>query len=119
MENMIFTQLSIPEIRSIFRQELKEYFEARNQSNANKLVETGEQLLTVEQASQFLSLSVPTIYSKVSRGELPVCKPAGSKRVYFSKEDLLKYIKKGRQQTNSEIEENACDHLIRKNKAIR
>ena len=78
-----------------------------------------EQLLTVEQASQFLSLSVPTIYSKVSRGELPVCKPAGSKRVYFSKEDLLKYIKKGRQQTNAEIEEHATDHLIRKNKAIR
>ena len=32
---------------------------------------------------------------------------------------LLKYIKKGRQQTNAEIEDSACDHLIRKNKAIR
>lgn len=119
MENMIFTQLSIPEIRSIFRQELKAYFETQSQNNLNQSIESGEQLLTVEQASKFLSLSVPTIYSKVSRGELPVCKPAGSKRVYFSREDLLKYIKNGRQKTNAEIEDSACDHLIRKNKIRR
>lgn len=44
-----------------------------------------EQLLTIQEAAEFLSLTVPTLYSKVSRGELPVMKR--SKRLYFSKAD--------------------------------
>lgn len=71
--------------------------------------EERDPFLSVQQAAKFLNLTVPTIYSKVSKGELPVMKR--SKRLYFSKEDLKKYVKEGRQQTNAEIEAEANTYL--------
>lgn len=70
-----------------------------------------EVLLTIKQASEFLKLSVPTIYSKVSRGEIPVMKQA--KRLYFSSVELMQFVKDGRRKTNSEIEAEAVDYLIK------
>lgn len=71
-----------------------------------------EQLLTVQEAAQFLNLTVPTIYSKVSKGELPVMKR--SKRLYFSSIELMAYLKLGRQKTNAEIEQEAEAYLSNK-----
>lgn len=68
-----------------------------------------DQLMTVKEASDFLSLSVPTIYSKVSRGELPVMK--GSKRLYFSRIELMDYLRSRRKLTNTEVEANADQYL--------
>jgi len=53
-----------------------------------------EELLTVPDAAKFLSLSVPTIYGLIHKGEIPVMKR--SKRCYFSKSELMIYIKQGR-----------------------
>ena len=71
--------------------------------NEQPPTEQPEQLLTVLEAAEFLSLTVPTIYSKVSKGELPVMKR--SKRLYFSRTELLEYIKDGRKKSNAEIEQ--------------
>ena len=53
-----------------------------------------ENFLTVNEAARFLSLSKFTIYSKVSKGEIPFMKR--SKRLYFSKIALIEYIKVGK-----------------------
>ena len=74
-----------------------------------------EQLLTVQEAAQFLNLTVPTMYSKVSKGELPVMKR--SKRLYFSRIELLEYLKEGRKKTNAEIEAEAEEYLSNKKSA--
>jgi excisionase family DNA binding protein len=73
-----------------------------------------EQLLTVEQAAKFLDLSIPTIYSKVSRGELPVMKR--SKRLYFSNFELMAYLKEGRKLTNEELENEALKYVSERKK---
>jgi excisionase family DNA binding protein len=75
-----------------------------------------EQLLTIQQASDFLSLSVPTIYSKVSKNELPYMKR--SKRLYFSRIELLNYLKEGRKKSTAEIEEEAEQHLSNTKKGL-
>jgi excisionase family DNA binding protein len=72
--------------------------------------EPTEKLLTVKQAAEFLTLSVPTMYSKVSRGELPVMKRG--KRLYFSRKELLAYLKAGRKKSNAEIEAEANKYLL-------
>ena len=64
-----------------------------------------DELFGVKEAAAFLNLTVPTIYSKVSKGELPVMKR--SKKLYFSKLDLLEYLKIGRKKTNLEIQNEA------------
>ena len=71
-----------------------------------------EELLTVQRAAEFLNLSVPTIYSKVSRGELPVMKRA--KRLYFSRDELVNYVKEGRRKTIAEIEKQELSDLMGK-----
>lgn len=63
-------------------------------------VETDE-LLTISQAAKFLNLSIPTIYCKVSRKEIPVNKQG--KRLYFYKSELANWIMTGRKKTIAEI----------------
>lgn len=61
-----------------------------------------EKILTIQEASVFLNLSVKTIYNKVSKNELPVMKR--SKRLYFSSTELLEYVKSGSRKLKNEIE---------------
>ncbi len=68
-----------------------------------------EKLLTVQEAAKFLSLSVPTIYGLISKGELPVIKR--SKRCYFSNIEILEYMKAGRKKTVDEIATEAESYL--------
>tara|TARA_B110000046_G_scaffold12569_1_gene12425 strand:- start:4304 stop:4654 length:351 start_codon:yes stop_codon:yes gene_type:complete len=76
-----------------------------------------EQLLTIQEAAEFLSLTVPTMYSKVSKGELPVMKR--SKRLYFSRTELMAYLKEGRKKSNAEIEQEAEAYLSNNKKALK
>lgn len=65
--------------------------------------------LTVQEAAEYLSLAMPTIYTKVSKGELPFMKRG--KRLYFSRIELSEYLKAGRKATNSEILSGASQYL--------
>jgi len=77
--------------------ELYEYLKA----GRKKTNEQTEKLLTIKEAAKFLDFTVPTVYAKVSRGELPVMKRG--KRLYFSNIELVEYLKAGRKKTNAEI----------------
>ncbi|MGA1976615.1 MAG: helix-turn-helix domain-containing protein [Bacteroidales bacterium] len=71
-----------------------------------------DELLTVQDTAKFLSLSVPTIYGLISKGELPVMKR--SKRCYFSKIELLNYLRQGRKKTLAETASEANQYLNKK-----
>lgn len=109
MENLVFTQLSIPEIKQLFRQELEDYF-ANKQQPAQP--EEKDELLTIQQAGELLKLSVPTIYGLVSRAEIPHSKKG--KRLYFSKQELLAWVQSGRRKTTAEVQAEAVNHVTRK-----
>ena len=84
--------------------------------NEQPTTDQPEQLLTIQEAAEFLSLTVPTMYSKVSKGELPVMKR--SKRLYFSRTELLEYLKDGRKKSNAEIEAEAKAYLLNNKKGL-
>lgn len=73
-----------------------------------------DELLTVQDTAKFLSLSVPTIYGLIHKGELPVMKR--SKRCYFSKVDLINYLKAGKRKTVSELETAVDTYLVNQKK---
>lgn len=75
-------------------------------------LEQPEKLLSVQETAEFLNLAVPTIYSKVSRNELPYMKRG--KRLYFSSVELMAYLKAGRKQTDAEIKAEAETFLTNK-----
>ena len=74
-----------------------------------------DKLLTVKETAEFLNLKVPTIYSKVNRGELPHSKVG--KRLYFSQAELTAYIKSWKVQSNDELVQKANDYLSNSNKS--
>lgn len=107
MENLVFTQLSVPEVRAMFRQELETYF-----ANNNPAQPESDQLLSVQEASEFLRLTTATIYSLVSRfseSNIPFSKRG--KRLYFSKEDLILWVKSGRKQSMAKLAAETYDQL--------
>ena len=73
-------------------------------------------LLTISQAAEMLHLSVATLYTKISikKRELPFMKRGG--RVYFSRAELLQFLKDGRRSTRQEIQEQAKHSLSGKKK---
>jgi excisionase family DNA binding protein len=77
-----------------------------------------DDLLTVKDTAKFLHLSVPTIYGLIHRGELPMMKR--SKRCYFSKKELIEYLKQGRRKTiaeqDAEIQLETDAYLLTKKK---
>ena len=112
MEHLTFDQL--PEAVTTLT---KEVSELKNLIITNQEQPTKEQpeiLLNVQEAAEFLKLEVPTIYSKVSRGELPVMKR--SKRLYFSSIELMDYLKQGRKKSSAEIEQEARAYLLKTKK---
>lgn len=74
-----------------------------------------EQLFTIQQASEFLNLAVSTIYGKKSRNEISFMKPG--KHLYFSRTDLMDYLKGGRKKSQEEIIEEVDSFLSNKKKA--
>ena len=84
--------------------------------NNNPTTDQPEQLLTVQGAAEFLGLTVPTIYSKCSRNEIPFMKR--SKRLYFSSTELMEYLKDGRKKSNAEIEQEAKAYLLNSKKGL-
>jgi excisionase family DNA binding protein len=88
----------------------------KHQPKNSDTSELQEKLLTIQEAAEFLNLTVPTLYSKSSRGELPVMRR--SKRLYFSKTELLEYIKAGRKKSNAEIDALADAYLSTNKKGL-
>jgi excisionase family DNA binding protein len=73
-----------------------------------------EQLLSIQQVADFLSLSVPTIYGLVSKAEIP-CMKRG-KRLYFSRDEITKWVKAGRKKTLDELRADADAYLLNQKK---
>jgi excisionase family DNA binding protein len=110
MDKIFLTSLTTDEVRQMFRYELELFFADRAALQGRAGNE--EEILTIQEAAEFLSLTVPTLYSKVSKGELPFWKR--DKRLYFSKSELMNWVKSGRQKTNAEIESEAGSCLKKK-----
>lgn len=88
----------------------------KHKTNQIESADQPDDLLTIQQAGELLNLTVPTMYSKVSKGELPVMKRG--KRLYFSRAELMDYIKEGRKKSNAEIEAEAEAYLSNKMKGL-
>jgi excisionase family DNA binding protein len=101
---MILVQLDSEQLSSLIQSSIRKVLKETPPQSV-QVTDQQEKLLTIQDAAKFLSLTVPTMYSKVSKGELPVMKR--SKRLYFSQTELLDYLKAGRKKSNAEIEHEA------------
>jgi excisionase family DNA binding protein len=105
MEEIIFTRLTVEEMRHMFRAEMQE---ALAQLPPVQGVPE-EDLLTTKGACKLLNLAQPTIYGLVHQQAIP-CMKRGS-RLYFSKKELIKWVAQGRKSTQAELEAQAQSFL--------
>lgn len=108
MQAVTITQITPPELETLIENSVKKILNSQKNDSQNET----DQLLTIQQAAEFITLSVPTIYSLVSKAGIPVSKKG--KRLYFSKQELTEWIKSGRKKTVNEIAEEADNFLLQK-----
>ena len=115
MDKTVFISLPIEDLQTVIIDCVNSCLK-NNEQESKTPTDQPEQLLTIQEAAEFLSLTVPTMYSKVSKGELPVMKRG--KRLYFSRTELMEYVKTGRKKSNAEIEQEAKAYLLNNKKGL-
>src|SRR5690349_7135649 len=100
MENLVLTQLSIPEIRQLFRQELHSYFESKRVVTSQP---STDQWFDLNELCNYIpeKPAKPTVYGWVHGSIIPYHKRA--KKLFFLKSEIDDWLKKGRKKTLSEI----------------
>lgn len=73
-----------------------------------------EELLSIQQVSQLVHLQVPTLYAYVHKREIPFSKKG--KRLYFSRSEIIEWIKQGKHNSVCEVHEQVEDFLNSKAK---
>lgn len=78
-------------------------------------VSTLKEILTIEEAAEFLSVSKSYLYKQTSAQAIPHYKPTG-KRCYFKRSELEAWILAGRISTKSEIAQRANAYCLKTRK---
>lgn len=102
MEKTVLISMPIDELQTVIIDCVNSCLKYHNWQVEEK---DSDQLLNIEQAANFLNLKVPTIYGLVSRSAIPNSKKG--KRLYFSKNELLDWIKSGKNKTHEELDREA------------
>ena len=110
---MIIVQLDSEQLSNLIQSSIRKVFKETPIQTVDTC-DQPEQLLSIDEVAELLHLAKSTIYSKVSKNELPYMKRG--KRLYFSKTDLMEYLKKGRKKSKDEIEQEADNYLRKKKK---
>lgn len=109
MENVILSSIKIADLQVLIKDSLQEVLKSINIAP----VEYPDEILDVREAAELLNLSIPTVYSKVSKKEIP-CMKRG-KKLHFSRNELLRYLHGGRRKTAEEVDAIAQDYVSRRN----
>jgi len=111
MEDITFEKLPQAVAHLIRKVENLEFLLKQKVQPSNQL---DNQLLNIQQVSELIHLQVPTIYSYVQKREIPFSKKG--KRLYFSKDEIIDWVKKGKQKTASETQLEVDKFLTSKRK---
>lgn len=80
------------------------------QSKIEEQILTTKEFLDLNEASIYMKLSKSALYKLTSRGEIAYYQPGG-KKIFFYKTDLHEWIKKGKVQSNSDLEDEVDSYL--------
>jgi len=75
------------------------------------LIEQADKPMTVTEAAEYLHISKSYLYKMTSACKISYFKPAG-KKIYFTKSELNKWIKRNRVKSDYELEEMANKYIL-------
>lgn len=108
MNDLMLTSIRKEELSTLIEDSIRKVL-AENPVSTND--QASQDFLSIEEASKFLNLAKATVYTLTSAGKIPVIKKG--KRLYFTKQELMDWLKKGRKKTIEEIEEDATQYLLK------
>lgn len=76
-----------------------------------------KEILTIEEASEFLGLSTSRLYKMTSNKEIPHYKPGG-KKIYLNRQELEEWIINSRVDSINDIDDELDSYLSRTNKNL-
>ena len=113
---MIIVQLDSEQLSNLIQSSVRKVLKETPPQTVES-TDQPEQLLSIDEVATLLHLTKPTVYSKVSKNELPgVCKQG--KRLYFDRQTIIDWIKQGRKKSNAEIEAEAEAYLSNTKKGL-
>ncbi len=101
---LFLTTLTAPELKSLFRSEIENYFSENNSIKSQQSINE-DVILNIHQAAKYINLSIPSIYRLHGAKAIPVSKKGNKLR--FSKQALTKWMMGGREKTLKKIEKDA------------
>ncbi len=112
MNTSFFTTLTEQEFKDLLKSAVREILSEESNLIRPAVPET----LNIKEAADFLKLAITTLYEKTSRKLIPHFKKGN--KLYFQRDELIEWIKKGKVKTHAEIEGKAATYLLSgKNKA--
>jgi excisionase family DNA binding protein len=101
MTTLTFTPLTEDELRAAIRDELKQVLSDVSVRDET----TPDEIGGIDLAVAITGLAKPTIYTLTSNRKIPFLKRG--KRLYFSRQRLIEWLKEGEQKLESEITDQA------------
>ena len=106
MENLVFTQLSVSEVRKMLREEVQA---AIKESQLPRTAGDSNELFTIQEVAKYINMAVPSVYGLVHHKKIPHIKRG--KRLIFEKGQIVEWLQSGRQRTTRDISEAAETYL--------
>jgi excisionase family DNA binding protein len=104
------TNLTIDDISRAIRDELKAYFDEKEETTRE------DEIGGIELAIELTGLAKPTVYSLVSERKIPHAKRG--KKLYFSRRELIEWLTNGKRKTRDEIADEAANFDLKRKEAI-
>jgi len=108
---MIIIQLDSEQLSGVIQSSVRKVLEESDHLRIPP-IKNPEEIFLGPPAARFLGIKLNTLYRKVSSREVPYMKRNG--RLYFSRTELVDYLKAGRFKTKAEIEAEAHAYLTNK-----
>ena len=114
--NLIPTLENLPQLVMSLYNEIGELKSLLLKNQVNEKAEIPERFLNIQEAAKVLNLTKATLYTKVSKNEVPHFKQGN--RLYFSTVELTEYLKQGKRNTFAEAEAIATLYLSNNKKGL-
>ena len=113
MQDLVLIAFSKDELKAMIKDILVEALNERKQTTTDHNIAI-EKPMSIKELSEYINLSVSTLYGLTSKRLIP-CSKKG-KRLYFRKDEILKWVNEGKRKTVEEIEKEAENYIIQKGK---
>lgn len=107
MQNVVFTQLSIPELRQLLREEVEQALSEQATDSP-----TQQTIFNFSQGCEYLGISKSHGYKLTSQQRIPFSKRG--KRIYFEKAVLDQWLLANKVQSVSQLETAMDNYLTKK-----